>query len=406
LLGHAAAERPLRLAASTGGLPDDGGLMPMERAAAFVPYAATLWLAFWVAVDLVAPTSEGSEARLVAPDTLFALAPMIVCAVMSWRATAMFAAAAVALVVWSGSGWLNDTWPQAQQWIRLIDVVLVGAAAVLIAYVRVRREQQLARVTTIAETAQRAILPSLPAGADGLRMAARYLSAAEDAVVGGDLYDCCLEGYTRVLVGDMRGKGLAAVEQAARVIRAFRQAAAAKPHLSDVASSMHAYLEPFFGPEEFATALLVECSPDSITLTSAGHPPAILISRDGAVRYLEVPAGLPLGIGDDFSETTVAWGTGDRLLLYTDGLSEARDAGGEFLQLLDACAKLGTGTIEDALAALLDEVRRHVPHGDLGDDLAVVMLEHPPAVSVVPSQASRQQPVHWSSAKLIAPSRR
>jgi len=373
--------------------------MPVERAAAFVPYAATLWLVFWVAVDLAAPES-------VAPDTLFALAPMIVCAVMSWRATAMFAAAAVALVVWSGSGWLNDTWPQAQQWIRLIDVVLVGAAAVLIAYVRVRREQQLARVTTIAETAQRAILPSLPAGTDGLRMAARYLSAAEDAVVGGDLYDCCLEGYTRVLVGDMRGKGLAAVEQAARVIRSFRQAAAAKHHLSDVASSMHAYLEPFFGPEEFATALLVECSPNSITLTSAGHPPAILIRRNGAARFLEVPAGLPLGIGDDFSETTVPWGTGDRLLLYTDGLSEARNAGGEFLPLLEACAPLGSGTIEDALAALLDEVRRHVPHGALGDDLAVVMLEHPPVVSAPPDQASRQQPAHWSSATLIAPSRR
>jgi len=378
--------------------------MSMERAAAwparartFVPYLATLWLVFWAAVNIVAPPS-------ISPDTLFALAPVIVCAVMSWRATSMFAAAAVALVIWSGL-W-NGTWSEPQQWIRLVDVVLVGAAAVGIAYVRVRREQQLARVTTIAETAQRIILPSLPAGADGLHMAARYLSAAEDAVVGGDLYDCCLEGYTRVLVGDMRGKGLAAVEQAARVIRSFRQAAAAKPHLSDVASSMHAYLEPFFGPEEFATALLVECSPERITLTSAGHPPAILIRRDGAVRFLEVPAGLPLGIGDDFTETTVAWGTGDRLLLYTDGLSEARNADGEFLQVLDACARLGSGTIEDALAALLDKVRRHVPDGKLGDDLAVVMLEHPPAVSALPDQASRQQPAHWSSATLIAPSQR
>ncbi len=372
--------------------------MPMERAAAFGAYAAALlWLVFWTAVDVAAPPS-------VAPDTLFALAPLIVCAVVSWRSTAIFAAAAVGLVVWSGGH--NDTWPQPQQWIRLVDVVLVGSAAVGIAYVRVRREQQLARVTTIAETAQRAILPSLPAGTDGLRMAARYLSAAEDAVVGGDLYDCCLEGYTRVLVGDMRGKGLAAVEQAARVIRAFRQAAAAKPHLSEVASSMHAYLEPFFGPEEFATALLVECSPDTITLTSAGHPPAILIRRDGAVTFVDVPAGLPLGIGDDFSETTVAWHTGDRLLLYTDGLSEARNAGGEYLQLLDASAALGSGTIEDALTGLLDEVRRHVPRGDLGDDLAVVMLEHSPTASAFPKQASRQEPARGSAAALVAPTRR
>ena len=348
--------------------------MQADRAATLAAFAAVAWLLLWTAVGFAAPPG-------VSPDTLFALAPLLVCAVMSWRGTALFAVAAALLVVLSGL-W-NGLWSGAQQWIRLLDVVLVGAAAVGIAYIRVRREQQLARVTKIAEAAQRAILPSLPAGTEGLHMAARYLSAAEDAVVGGDLYDCCLEGYTRVLVGDVRGKGLAAVEQAARVIRAFRQAAAAKPHLADVASSMHTYLERFFGAEEFATALLVECSSNTITLTSAGHPPAILIRRDGAVSFVDLPAGLPLGIGDDFDATTVAWNPGDRLLLYTDGLSEARNADGEFLPLLEVCATLGSGTIEDALTGLLEEVRRHVPHGDLGDDLAVVMLEHAPTAAAI-----------------------
>ena len=59
---------------------------------------------------------------------------------------------------------------------------------------------------------------------DGLDVATRYLSASEDSFVGGDLYDCSLtEGYTRFIVGDVRGKGIAAVEQAARVIRAERR---------------------------------------------------------------------------------------------------------------------------------------------------------------------------------------
>jgi hypothetical protein len=202
----------------------------MDRAAAIGAYAAVLWLILWVALDVAAPPS-------VAPDTLFGLAPLIVCAVRTWRSTALFAAAAVVLVVWSG--WWNGAWPGLQQWLGLIEVVLDGTAAVGIAYVRVRRERQLARVTAIAETAQRAILPTFPAGTDDVRLAARYLAAAEDAMVGGDLYDCCLEGYTRILVGDVRGKGIAAVEQAARVTRAFRQAAAAKQYLPDVASSMH-----------------------------------------------------------------------------------------------------------------------------------------------------------------------
>lgn len=370
--------------------------MQADRAATLAAIAAAAWLLLWTAVGLAAPPG-------VSPDTLFALAPLLVCAVMSWRGTALFAVAAALLVVLSGL--LNGLWSGAQQWIRLLDVVLVGAAAVGIAYIRVRREQQLARVTKIAEAAQRAILPSLPAGTEGLHMAARYLSAAEDAVVGGDLYDCCLEGYTRVLVGDVRGKGLAAVEQAARVIRAFRQAAAAKPHLADVASSMHTYLERFFGAEEFATALLVECSSNTITLTSAGHPPAILIRRDGAVSFVDLPAGLPLGIGDDFDATTVAWNPGDRLLLYTDGLSEARNADGEFLPLLEVCATLGSGTIEDALAGLLEEVRRHVPHGDLGDDLAVVMLEHAPTAAATADPPSLHEPAGGAASRplFVAP---
>jgi sigma-B regulation protein RsbU (phosphoserine phosphatase) len=370
--------------------------MQADRAARLAAFAAAAWLLLWIAAGLAAPPG-------VSPDTLFALAPLLVCAVMSWRATALFAVAAALLVVLSG--WWNGLWSGAQQWIRLLDVVLVGAAAVGIAYVRVRREQQLARVTKIAEAAQRAILPSLPATTDGLHMATRYLSAAEDAVVGGDLYDCCLEGYTRVLVGDVRGKGLAAVEQAARVIRAFRQAAAAKPHLADVATSMHTYLEPFFGAEEFATALLVECSANTITLTSAGHPPAILIRSGGAVTFVDVPAGLPLGIGDDFDTTTVAWSPGDRLLLYTDGLSEARNADGEFLPLLEVCAPLGSGTIEDALTGLLEEVRRHVPHGDLGDDLAVVMLEHAPTAAAVADPHSLHEPAGGAASRplFVAP---
>jgi hypothetical protein len=80
-----------------------------------------------------------------------------------------------------------------------------------------------------------------------------------------------------------------------------------------------------------STALLVELGPTAITLTSCGHPPAILVTSRGAATYLDVPAGLPLGLGDDFQQAGIAWGSGDRLLLYTDGLSEARDRHGEFL---------------------------------------------------------------------------
>jgi serine phosphatase RsbU (regulator of sigma subunit) len=332
--------------------------------------AATLWLVVLLGLDL----ATAGSTFVLAP--LFALAPIIASAVLPARTTAIFAVAAVAATV--GSGWWNDTWGDAQHLVRIVDVLLVSSVAVVVAAVRVRREQRFARVVVIAEVAQRAILPTLPAVVGQVAIGARYLSAAEDAVVGGDLYDCYHStSQMRVLVGDVRGKGIAAVEQAARVIRAFRQSAATEPTLPAVAKDMTAYLEPFFDDEEFVTALLVDGSdPERLRLVSCGHPPALLVRADGGASLVEAPAGLPLGLGETYDGLTVQWSPGDRLLIYTDGLSEARNASGEFIPLLDLAPLLMTPAIDEALDDLLAAVRRHVPKGELSDDLAVILLEN------------------------------
>ena len=115
---------------------------------------------------------------------------------------------------------------------------------------------------------------------------------------------------------------------------------------------------------------------DTITLTSCGHPPAVLVRADGFAEFLEVPAGMPLGVGESTEAGSFAWSPGDRVLLYTDGLSEARDASGEFFPVLDTAPMLAQGALEDALETLLARVRAHVPSGELGDDLAVLLLEN------------------------------
>jgi hypothetical protein len=330
---------------------------------------AALWLVVLASVDVALPGAT----VVLAP--LFALAPLIACAVLPARSTAVVAAAAVAATI--ASGWWNHTWGTAQHLVRILDVLLIGVAAVVIAVVRVRREQRHARVAAIAEVAQRTILPTLPSLVGQVALAARYQSAAQDAVVGGDLYDCYHSaGRVRFLVGDVRGKGIAAVEQSARVIRAFRQAAGTTTTLSALAQDMSEYLAPFFDDEEFVTALLVDASePTQITIVSCGHPPAMLVRPDGRTSFLDAPAGLPLGLGDMYDAVTVPWEPGDRLLMYTDGLSEARDARGEFLELPSLAPLLTAEPVEDALNAVLRAVRHHVPSGRLNDDLAVMLLE-------------------------------
>ena len=329
---------------------------------------ASLWLVAVLLLDLVTDPS-------FVPAVLYGVAPLIASAALVPAATAGFGVAALALT--TASVQWNGTWGTAQTWIRIGDVALVAAAGFVLAAVRTRREQQLVRVSRIAEVAQRAVLPLIPTHVGPVAAAARYLSAAEDALVGGDLYDW-FHSDQRIcfIVGDVRGKGLNAVEQAARVIRAFRQSAAGGADLATAAAEMSAYIAPFLDDEEFVTAALIQVSGEQVTLVSCGHPQPLLIAADGAARLVELPPCLPLGLGRIYESVTVPWAPRDRLLLYTDGLSEARDGDDEFLPVLPLAPLLHTSTVEAALDNVLREVRRHVPNGRFTDDLAVLLLEN------------------------------
>ncbi|HEX5086449.1 MAG TPA: PP2C family protein-serine/threonine phosphatase [Nocardioides sp.] len=314
--------------------------------------------------------------------SLFGLAPLIACAVVPPGATTFIAGLAVAAAALSGL-W-NDTLGTAQQQVRILNVILVSAAAVAISTARVRREDRFTQMSEIAQVAQRAILPILPTRAGNVAIAARYQSAARGTLVGGDLYDCYHSAqHIRLLVGDVRGKGISGVEQAARVIRAFRQSAALQEHLTQVAAEMDDYLADFFGEEEFVTVLLVDVTrPGVLQLVNSGHPSPQLVSGDNS-RPLDLPAGLPLGLGlgrsaDAYPVTTVPWSPGDRLLMYTDGLSEARDTRGEFFPVSSLADQLRSGSVEQAVDEVVATVSRHVPGGRLDDDLAVVVVEQLP----------------------------
>jgi GAF domain-containing protein/anti-sigma regulatory factor (Ser/Thr protein kinase) len=248
---------------------------------------------------------------------------------------------------------------------------------------------RLAVIQRVAEAAQHAILPPVPEAVGPLRLTTAYVSAAQDALIGGDLYEVAqYDGAVRLLVGDVRGKGLDAVRLATVVLGEFRAVASDYADLEAVAERMDARLRQYLTDEDFVTAVLVEVQADgSTTVLSCGHPPPLLASA-GTISEVPCTSGVPLGLGAAPAPTRLRLGSRDRMLLYTDGLIEARDSAGAFADLATVVAPLADGSLNAVPERILAALRAEVG-GSLADDLALVALEYagvpsprPPAARV------------------------
>lgn len=317
--------------------------------------------------------SLATPAQLIA---VFAAGAIVASLLTSARRTAIVAA--VAVVTGLVAGLLNESTGTLDYFVRVLLCALLGIVAVQGAALRERREASLRRMTVIAETAQRAVLRSIPTAIGSVGLSARYVSASAEALVGGDLYEVAATPFgVRVIVGDVRGKGLEAVQSAAAVLGAFRTAAFTEADPASLARTIDETIARFMGEEEFVTAIVGEFHGDRVTLANCGHHPPILV-HDAA--YTEVDTGeptLPLGMGSQPLLTEHAWPAGARMLFYTDGLVEARDRSGEFFPLDEYAAELGEGTLEEALDRLVDRLLAY-GGGEMNDDLALVLAESEP----------------------------
>jgi phosphoserine phosphatase RsbU/P len=313
----------------------------------------------------------------------FGVAAIVASAITTVRRTAIVGALAVVLTALSPV-WNHDL-ATPGWWIRLAMAIGLAALAVVLATIRIRRERALQHMTTIAETAQRALLRVIPPSVGSLNLATRYVSATKEALVGGDLYEVVESADgVRLIVGDARGKGLGAVQLAATVLAAFRRAAATEFSLSEIATDLDNVVTAVAGDEDFVTAVLAEIHDDNtVTLVNCGHHPPLLLTHDADIGRL-VDTGepqLPLGLNPTPKPVTSHLPDSARLLFYTDGLIETRNRHGAFFPLADRAPTLRGGSLDEALDGLLVQVADHAAD-ELDDDMALVLAERHPRPAV------------------------
>ncbi|MEU6004838.1 PP2C family protein-serine/threonine phosphatase [Streptomyces sp. NPDC047453] len=286
------------------------------------------------------------------------------------------------------SGWRTGTLSTRNVVVEVIAIAAITSLIVVLCAVRDRHARQMARVRSVAEAAQQVVMWPLPSRLGPLRLACVYLAAEEEAEIGGDLYAAARTGSAvRVMIGDVRGKGLPALGEAALLLGAFREAAHQHASLPDLAASLERSMTRHladFEPEgeageRFVTALLVEIADAEplVRMTSCGHPPPLLLSPDNTVHVPRLHPGPPLGVGvtdpDNHVVDVLPFGPGDTLLLYTDGVIEARDHNDVFYPFAERAAQWTDHPPE----ALLDHIERDLlahTGGRLGDDVALLAI--------------------------------
>ncbi|MFG2359892.1 SpoIIE family protein phosphatase [Streptomyces sp. NPDC048521] len=165
------------------------------------------------------------------------IAPALTPSVAGSRATAAVGALALAAQVLIGAthGGLGTT----NHIVQIITLAVLSVLCVLHSALRERRQAQLAQVRNVAEAAQHVLMWPLPEQIGPLRIASLYLAAEDEAQIGGDLYAASFcDGAVRVLIGDVRGKGLPAIGEAALLLGAFRESTHRHVRLAELAATL------------------------------------------------------------------------------------------------------------------------------------------------------------------------
>ncbi|HET7146065.1 MAG TPA: SpoIIE family protein phosphatase [Gaiellaceae bacterium] len=256
-------------------------------------------------------------------------------------------------------------------------VAIAGQAALAIDNARLYQQQK-----EFADTMQRSLLPSEQSSMAGLEIGHVYESSAR-VDVGGDIYDF-LEldsGRLAVVLGDVTGHGVEATADMAMAKFVFRSLAREHPEPADFLAHANDVVVDEIAPGKFITMayLAVDSARGEVASANAGHPPPRLVLPDGTVEGLDA-SGLVLGIDADqtYEEVRHALPPGAAIVVYTDGVVEARKAGELYgTERLDELLARSRALPPAELARAVAEDARRWAGGELGDDLAVVVIRRP-----------------------------
>ncbi|WP_262705478.1 MULTISPECIES: PP2C family protein-serine/threonine phosphatase [Streptomyces] len=354
-----------------------GGETRSSRALFAVPLAIILAVTL---TDLTTPPTVHLGPFLIA-------APAITASFAGAGGTAVIGALTVGaqIIIGAFHGGLMTANHEAQ----IVAVIVISGLVTSFRYVTDRHRRRLSQVRSVAVAAQEVLLRPLPERIGELRIASLYLAADEEAQIGGDLYAAVrTEGATRLVIGDVRGKGLAAIGDAAVLIGAFRGSAYRNLSLPGIATHMgsamcwnwhHIGGEERYFLESFVTAVVLDVYDDGPVagMVNCGHPPPLLLHR-GEIATLDVdepavPLGLELPEERDYQVEMFRFEYGDLLVLHTDGVIEARNDSGAFYPLLERLAVWRGGGPQSLVDYLHADLLRHTG-GVVNDDAAIVVI--------------------------------
>ena len=243
----------------------------------------------------------------------------------------------------------------------------------------VRRRQEMSMAGEITWN----LMPPLTFGTDRIVISS-VLAPAYD--VGGDSFDYAVDDATaRLAVFDAMGHGLDAGLLATVAIAAYRHARRTGLDLGATVKAVDAAVGESFAGHQFVTGILAELDLASGKLTwhCAGHPNALLLRGTRIVKTMQTEPGLPLGLGAAFGDvrelSTESLEPGDRVLLYSDGVVEARNAAGEFFgveRLADLVSREAVGgqPAPETMRRLMHAILEHQA-GALQDDATTMLVE-------------------------------